>query len=115
MQVGRDFSRAGTVFKAPPLESIPVIQIAASTLDEDIAKQKRQRLYEAIFSKNKMKKKQQKKMNNKLQSLRKDVPLSKTSRSVANLVTGAPMGHVHGHDRGQLTDRFGNEATSFQS
>ena len=67
MQIGRDFSRAGKVYKPPPLESIPVIQIAASTLkDFDVNKQRKERLYDAIFSKNKLKKKRQKKFSNKL-------------------------------------------------
>ena len=77
LQVGREFKRAGTIIKAKPLESIPCIQIPASTIDEDIAKTKRKRLYDAIYSKNLMKKKKQKQMNNKLQSLRKDMMLHK--------------------------------------
>ena len=113
MQVGRDFQRAGTVIKPRPLESIPVIQIAASTLGEDIAKWKRQRLYEAVFSKNKMKKKRQKKINNKLQGLRKDVALSKTvaNRSDTKLVTGA-LGHSRSRISQQPADEKSNESAS---
>ena len=39
MQIGRDWQRSGVVYKPPRLESIPVIQISASTLkDFDVKK-----------------------------------------------------------------------------
>ena len=80
MQIGRDFTRAGKVYKPPPHETIPVIQIAAPTLkDFDVKKQRKERLYEAIFSKNKLKKKAQKKFMSKLQNLKKEVLIVKST------------------------------------